>query len=100
MTWCEVWPVAALNANMGVVVVLPPNEQLIHDAPNVPHVTLVTVPEPLAPDCVVHVLVAVQTFSPYVAPDVVTKYCWPTEHVAGRDAPTVTMPAPTTHKPG
>jgi hypothetical protein len=37
--------------------------------------TLVTVPEPLAPDCAVHVFVAMQTFSPYVAPNVVTKYC-------------------------
>jgi hypothetical protein len=31
---------------MGVVVVLLPNEQLSHDAPNVPHPTLVTVPVP------------------------------------------------------
>jgi hypothetical protein len=37
--------------------------------------TLVTVPESLAPDCAVHVFVAMQTFSPYIAPDVVTKYC-------------------------
>jgi hypothetical protein len=60
---------------------------------------LVTVPDAPLPASV-HAFDAVQMFNPYVAPAVVTKYCWPTAQLAGSDAPMVTKPAPTTHKPG
>ena len=44
ITWCPVWPVAAPIVSTGVIVGDDPKEQVSQDAPNVPQLTLVTVP--------------------------------------------------------
>ena len=46
MTWCPVWPVAAPIVSTGVIVGDDPKEHVNQGAPNVPQLTLVTVPAP------------------------------------------------------